>query len=654
MDSGLGMTGGVHRRVCPAETRHNDGMTVSVSAALFWLLLAGAGVTALFASASERLSEAFSTDARILHRVLSQRMEQQEAVLNAAHALASQGVDEAALSTALTTLHRQYPQVVAAQRCASGRCRTLGPADVPLPRLPLSAVTESRAAVRWPAGGGPLYALTRGSVRVWVDARRLTDRLVEGSAPLAFTVTRPESGAVLVSRAAPAGPGAALRTFRVQKVLGTDLQPFTLEVTRAAPWRAWPWLGAAVWTALTGGLTALITGLLRSRRGAQRALLDERALAAGVVQAATEAIVAVDDQHRVTLANPAARAARAHPLTPGTDLRTVTTFRATLSPAPFDAASFWSSREPTPLPDGLTLVQGTQAMPVEGSLAPLLGARGEARGRVLILREVGALHRRMLAQLETGERRVREHQDTLAHVSRLSTLSEMGAGLAHELNQPLTAIVSYSQAAARLLDEPEPDLSRVRHAVNASVHQAGRAAQIITRLREWVRRAPSQVRATDLVQAAQNVLTLCHADLRRLDIRVVTHVPPVASVQADPVHLEQIILNLLRNAIDALERTPDAQVTLVVEAEGGEWTLTVRDNGPGVAPEVLGRLFTPFTTSKDGGLGLGLSLSQTLAQGMGGDLHGANTTAGAAFQLRLPQAGPPPASAGAAHHGGRP
>lgn len=260
----------------------------------------------------------------------------------------------------------------------------------------------------------------------------------------------------------------------------------------------------------------------------------------------------------------------------------------------------------------------------------------------------------MLAQLETGERRVREHQDTLAHVSRLSTLSEMGAGLAHELNQPLTAIISYSQAAARLLDEPQPDLGRVRHAVNAAVHQAGRAAQIITRLREWVRRAPGQARATDLVQAAQNVLTLCHADLRRLDIRVVTHVPPGAPVQADPVHLEQISLNLLRNAIDALERTPHAQITLVVEPEGSEWTLTVRDNGPGVTPDVLGRLFTPFTTSKDGGLGLGLSLSQTLAQGMGGNLRGANTPTGAAFQLRLPQAGPPPASAGAAHHGGRP
>ncbi|PIG97339.1 ATP-binding protein [Deinococcus sp. UR1] len=625
-------------------------MTASLSAALLWLLLAGAGVTALFASASARLNEAFGTDARILHRVLSQRMEQQEAVLNAAHALASQGVDEAALTTALTTLRRQYPQVVAAQRCSSGGCRTLGPADVPLPDLP--AVTAPQAAVRWPAGGGPLYALSRGSVRVWVDARRLTDRLVEGSAPLAFTVTRPDTGAVLVSRATP--PGAALRTFRVQKVLGTDLQAFPLEVTRAAPWRAWPWLGAAVWTVLTGGLTALITGLLRSRRAAQRALLDERALAAGVVQAATEAIVAVDDQHRVTLANPAARVALAHPLTPGTDLRAVTTFRATLSPAPFDADAFWANGDPTPLPDGLTLVQGAQATPVEGSLAPLRGARGEPRGRVLILREVGALHRRMLEQLEAGERRVREHQETLAHVSRLSTLSEMGAGLAHELNQPLTAIVSYSQAAARLLDEPEPDLGRVRHAVNASVHQAGRAAQIITRLREWVRRAPSQVRATDLVQAAQNVLTLCHADLRRLDIRVVTHVPPVASVQADPVHLEQIILNLLRNAIDALERTPDAQVTLVVEPEGGEWTLTVRDNGPGVAPEVLGRLFTPFTTSKDGGLGLGLSLSQTLAQGMGGDLHGANTTTGAAFQLRIPRAEPQPAGAGAAHPGGHP
>jgi C4-dicarboxylate-specific signal transduction histidine kinase len=244
----------------------------------------------------------------------------------------------------------------------------------------------------------------------------------------------------------------------------------------------------------------------------------------------------------------------------------------------------------------------------------------------------------MLEHLEDGERRVREHEEMLAHVSRLSTLGEMGAGLAHELNQPLTAIVSYGQAAARLLDDPEPDLGQIRHAVGASVAQAGRAAQIIVRLRQWVRRAPSRARPTDLVQAVQNVLTLCRADLKRLNVTVVTAYADLPLVQADPVQLEQIILNLLRNALDAVQDVPNPTINLGIVSEGGGWSLSVCDNGPGIAAEVAQRLFTPFTTSKAGGLGLGLSLSQTLAQGMGGDLHGANAEpGGAVFTLSLPR-----------------
>ena len=408
-------------------------------------------------------------------------------------------------------------------------------------------------------------------------------------------------------------------------------------MARAVPWRAWPWGAAAAWALLTAGLTALLFWLQDSRRQAQRALLDERAWAGGVVQAASEAIVALDGQGRVTLANPAARTTLAHGLTPGTDLRAVTTFRATLSQAPFDAATFWDSQAPTVLPAGLTLVRESGPVQVEGALTPLRGAQGELRGRVLILREAGALQRRMLGHLEEGERRVREHEEMLAHVSRLSTLGEMGAGLAHELNQPLTAIVSYSQAAARLLDDPEPDLSRVRYAVTASVTQAGRATQIIARLRQWVRRAPSRARATDLAQATQNVLTLCRADLSRQGVQVRTAFPDTPLVQADPVQLEQIILNLLRNALEALHRTPAPLITLNVEGVGETWALTVLDNGPGIAPAVAPRLFTPFTTSKDGGLGLGLSLSQTLAQSMGGDLRGENAAGGALFTLSLPR-----------------
>ncbi|CAM3304192.1 histidine kinase [Deinococcus saxicola] len=602
-------------------------------AALIWLLLAGAGVAALFMSARGQFTATFDTDARILHRVLSQRMEQQEAVLNAVDAL-EPGMDAAALAGYLDTLLRPYPQVVAVERCAAQGCRVLGtPAETP---PALASTISPDPAVNWPEGGGPLYAVSRGNMRVWVDARRLTGALDSGAAPLTYTLFQPNSDIVIVAHTPKTAQAST--TLRVAKVLGTALQPFTIRISRPVPWGAWPWLGGVLWSLLTAGLTALVWRLLDTRRAAQRALMDERARAGGVVQAVSEAIVALDDAHRVTLANPAARAALAHPLPPGTDLRAVTAFQATLSQAPFNAASFWDSPGPVALPEGLTLLRNGEAVQVEGALTPLRGTDGELRGRVLTLREVGPLQRRMLEHLEDGERRVREHEDMLAHVSRLSTLGEMGAGLAHELNQPLTAIVSYGQAAARLLDEPEPDLARVRHAVGASVTQAVRAAQIIIRLRQWVRRAPSRARPTDLVQAVQNVLTLCRADLNRLGVSVVTAYADAPLIQADPVQLEQIILNLLRNALDAVQDTPDPVIELSIVLEAGGWKLSVLDNGPGIAAEVATRLFTPFTTSKAGGLGLGLSMSQTLAQGMGGDLSGANAGAGGAvFTLSLPR-----------------
>ncbi|ULH18329.1 ATP-binding protein (plasmid) [Deinococcus sp. KNUC1210] len=609
-------------------------------AILIWLLLAGMGVTALFVSVSNRLATTFGTDARILHRVISQRMEQQEAVLNAVDALERQGVDRAALGTYVRTLLRPYPQVVAVERCTPLECQVLGSPTEKPPRLPASRAAAP--AVGWPDDGGPLYALSRGSVRVWVDARRLTEALDSGAAPLSYTLFRPQTAAVIVAHTTPDDRVSASTTLQVEKILGTALQPFPIRISRPVPWESWPWLGGVLWTLLTAGLSVLVWRLLEARRAAQRALLDERARASGVVEAASEAIVALDEGHQVTLANPAARAALSHPLPPGTDLQAVTTFQATLSQAPFDAAAFWESLQPTSLPEGLTLLRpsaaGQEAVQVEGSLSPLRGADGELRGRVLILREVGPLQRRMLEHLEHGERRVREHEEMLAHVSRLSTLGEMGAGLAHELNQPLTAIISYGQAAARLLDDPEPDLERVRHAVGASVAQARRAAQIITRLRQWVRRAPSQSRPTDLAQAALNVLTLCRADLNRLGVQVVTSYADAPLVRADPVQLEQIILNLLRNALDAVQGIPDPTIRLSIAQDQQSWTLSIRDNGSGIAADVSARLFTPFTTSKAGGLGLGLSLSQTLAQGMGGDLSGANANGGGAvFTLSLPR-----------------
>ncbi|MDL2344307.1 ATP-binding protein [Deinococcus sp. MIMF12] len=365
----------------------------------------------------------------------------------------------------------------------------------------------------------------------------------------------------------------------------------------------------------------------------------ERARAEGAFHAVGEALIVTDGAHRVRLANPAARSLLGAALTEGRDLREVTQFRATLDRAPFDPSAFWGQPEAAALPEGVTLVTPGGARLVEGALAPVLGP-GAGAGWVLVLRDVGPLRARVVAALEEGERRVRDHAETLAHVTRLSTLGEMSAGLAHELNQPLTAIVSHGQAALRLLGDPERDEARVRRSVEATVTQAKRAASVIVHLRTLVRRAPTQTRPVDVNQVLDNVSALMAHEAEQADVDLLTRSSPrPLTVPADPVHLEQVLLNLVRNAVEAARGSPGAGVEVVARREGLHARIEVRDTGPGLADPVRERLFTPFTTTKAGGLGLGLSLSQTLMQGMGGDLRGENAPAGGAvFTVTLPLA----------------
>jgi PAS domain S-box-containing protein len=608
---------------------------------LAWLLLAALGAAALILDRRQTLQAAFDLDTRILHRVLSQRMEQQEAVLNAVTALAAQGVTDATLAGYVQALTRPYPQITGVQLCpagGAGACRTLLAPPAGLPDLPDPPGGGPR--VLWPPSG-PQYALTREGVRVWVDAGRLLPARDRPATPIRVTLDRPAAagGARLVTFGAPPGPAAL--ALGAAKTLGTALQPFPIRFERTYGAGALPWAALLVWWTLTGLLLAALARLWSARREAARALDDERARAQGIVQASTDGIVLTDSDGRVVHANPAAHGILGS-LALGEHLPGRAAFQATLSQAPLDTGAFWQATEARALPAGTALHRDGHAVLVEGSLAPLRGPHGRLLGRVLTVREVGPLQQRMLAQLDEGERRVREHETMLAHAGRLSTLGEMSAGLAHELNQPLTALLSYGQAARRLLDDEDPDLPRAGQALDGMLAQARRAADIIARLRTLVRREPVRRQRVDLPQAVQNVLTLCRADLTALDVTVQATLPPGAAVHADPVQVEQIVLNLIRNALDAMHGTPpgERRLTLTLRPEGPDWQLTVQDTGPGLDDAARAALFQPFQTTKSGGLGLGLTLSQTLAQGLGGHLSGgappAGETRGAAFTLTLP------------------
>lgn len=234
----------------------------------------------------------------------------------------------------------------------------------------------------------------------------------------------------------------------------------------------------------------------------------------------------------------------------------------------------------------------------------------------------------------------------LGQVARLNTLGELAAGMAHELNQPLTAVLANTQAAQRLLAEDPPELDTARQAMAQAVGQSRRAAEVVGRLRRTVERpgtpdgAPTAaVLSLDLAEAARRAVHLLEPEWRRRGVEPQVQAGAPVLVSGDPVAVDQIVHNLLMNALQAMDAVPAAQraLQLTLRRDGQAGELAVADRGPGIAADALPRLFEPFFSTRDGGLGLGLSLCETLAQGMGGSLAAANQPGGGAvFTLRLP------------------
>ncbi len=230
----------------------------------------------------------------------------------------------------------------------------------------------------------------------------------------------------------------------------------------------------------------------------------------------------------------------------------------------------------------------------------------------------------------------------LGQVARLNQMGELAAGLAHELNQPLTAILANTQAAQRLLAEDPPELGTAREAMKQAATQARRASDVIARLRRSIdpsTQAPLQ--AVSLADAAKAALNLLQPELHKHHVNAALDAPQPVLVMADPIAVEQIIHNLITNAIQAMANTPANQrsLTLSVASEGAKGVLLVRDSGSGISAEALPRLFEPFFSTREGGLGLGLSLCESLAEKMDGQLTASNhSPTGATFKLALPLA----------------
>ncbi|MGP6232602.1 two-component system sensor histidine kinase BfiS, partial [Pseudomonas aeruginosa] len=263
---------------------------------------------------------------------------------------------------------------------------------------------------------------------------------------------------------------------------------------------------------------------------------------------------------------------------------------------------------------------GRPSLPVSLVLLAHRG-RGEERYYSLVARD--------MTERELREAQQRRHQDELAHTARLVTLGELASGIAHEINQPLAAVMNYASASQRYLavlgSQPEA-AGRVAEGLARIGEHAGHAAEVIKRLRAFLRKGQRRLQALDLNQVAREAIGLCAWEAGHWQVAVeeaMTDNPP--PLYADRVLLEQVFLNLLRNAIEAnREAHPGSPSRVVIGSRvepGGLLCLWVRDQGPGVPADQLEHIFTPFHTSKPEGLGLGLSMSRSIVEGFGGTLE---------------------------------
>lgn len=228
---------------------------------------------------------------------------------------------------------------------------------------------------------------------------------------------------------------------------------------------------------------------------------------------------------------------------------------------------------------------------------------------------------RDLTEQQRSELRLKELQSELVHVSRLSAMGTMASTLAHELNQPLAAITYFMEGARDLLAEPDGDTRETLHeALDEAAQEALRAGNIVRRLREFVARGEVEKRVEDLHHMIDEASRLALIGARERGIRTFFELEPsVKHVLVDRIQIQQVLVNLLRNAVEALAGCAVCDLTIRTEhAPGGLVHISVADTGPGIPSEMMPRLFEAFTTTKDHGMGLGLSICRTIVEAHGG------------------------------------
>ncbi|MGE5504573.1 MAG: ATP-binding protein [Actinomycetota bacterium] len=373
---------------------------------------------------------------------------------------------------------------------------------------------------------------------------------------------------------------------------------------------------------LTFSVTTLLLGAVVSeQRRSRAALKDSKARLDAIVAMAPDAVLTIDADGAIESANPACEPLFGY----GAD-DLVGRSVAVVLPALATVAGPMRQEAKAYRRDGTTVAVEVAVAPAELS---------DRRLQVAVVRDI--------SQRKASEARLWEHQADLAHASRLSVSEKLATALAHQLNQPLAAVVGYTRASQRLLKVGTEPMATIHEAMDKAVDQALRAGEIIRRTREFLSSGDMTAARVSVAELAGDAARLAAPRYAGYDVGLRTAVPEgLPPVEVDPLQIEQVLGNLLNNALEAIvtTRAPIRDVCISATLLRRGWVeFTVKDSGPGIAPEVADRLFKPFTTSKANGMGMGLFIAQSIVEAHGGTMRVESRPGeGTAFSFTLPTA----------------
>ncbi|MEO8485059.1 MAG: ATP-binding protein [Betaproteobacteria bacterium] len=379
------------------------------------------------------------------------------------------------------------------------------------------------------------------------------------------------------------------------------------------------------WDAVVLGMMLWLFAELLSRLHRALAHSDERFVR--VLEGIDAAVYVIDDAGALLYANPRLARLVGDPATPPTAERIAGRFDVHGEKSP-------ARSQPAAWPDGAQLADRRDGRRYTVQARDITWVDGRG-AHLLVMSDV--TDQAMAQELQ------RDHQNALHRTARIVALTEAASTLAHELNQPLLAIVGYSAASTRLLAQPGSDHGEVRAALEKTHAQAVRAGEILKHLRELTRRRTPEFDACDVNAMVRKALAWTAHDLERAQVGVDLDLAGgLPEVRADRVLIEQVLLNLVQNAVDAMRDVAARDRRLAIatgSGTDGTTRVTISDQGHGIAPDVAERLFSPFYTTKRGGMGLGLSICRSIVEMHGGRIgHGPGLRGGAAFHFTFPRA----------------